>query len=75
VFLKDSIFEALSPTRHTTELARLLKKLFPNTTAVVLYTDGGPGHSCKHVSVRLGLLALFLELGVDTMVMMRTAPT
>ncbi len=75
MFLKDSIFEASSPTRHTAELARLLKKSFPNTTAVVLYTDGGPDHNCKHISVRLGLLALFLELDLDTMVVMRTAPT
>jgi hypothetical protein len=75
VFLKDSIFEASSPTRHTAELARLLKKMFPNTAAIVLYTDGGPDHNCKHISVRLGLLALFLELDLDTMVVMRTAPT
>ena len=73
MFLKDSIFEASSPTRHTAEFARLLKKLFPNTAAVVGYTNGGPGNNCKHVSVRLGLLALFLELDLDTMVVMRTA--
>ena len=75
VFLKDSIFEASSPTRHTTELSRLLKRIFPNTAAVVMYTDGGPGHNCKHMSVRLGLLALFLELDLDTMAVMRTALT
>jgi hypothetical protein len=75
VFLKDSIFEASSPTRHTTELAWLLKKMFPNTAAVVLYTDGGPDHTCKHILVRLGLLAMFLELDLDTMVVTRTAPT
>ena len=75
MFLKDSIFEASSPTRHTAELSRLLKRIFPNTAAVVMYTDGGPDHNCKHMSVRLGLLALFLELDLDTMVVMRTAPT
>ncbi len=31
--------------------------------------------NCKHTSVRLGILALFLELDLDTMVAMRTAPT
>ena len=75
MFLKDSIFEASSPTRHTAELSRLLKRIFPNTAAVVMYTDGGPDHNCKHMSVRLGLLALFLELDLDTIVVMRTAPT
>jgi hypothetical protein len=60
VFLKNSIFQASSPTRHTPELTRLLKKVFPNTAALVMYTDGGPDHNCKHTSVRLGLLAFFL---------------
>jgi hypothetical protein len=75
MFLKDSIFETSSPTRHTAEVTRLLKKVFPNTAAVVVYTDRGPDHNCKHTSVRLGLLALFLELNLDNMVVMRTAPT
>jgi len=68
VFLKDFISEASSPTRHTTELTRLLNKVFPNKTAVVMYTDERPGHNCKHASVRLGMLALFLELDLETVV-------
>ena len=40
-----------------------------------MYTDGGLDHNCKHTSVRLGLLALFLELDLDMMVVMRTALT
>jgi hypothetical protein len=28
IFLKDSIFEASSPTRHTNELGRLIKKMY-----------------------------------------------
>ena len=75
VFLKDSIFEASCPTRHTAELGRLMKEQYPDAVAVIMYTDGGPDHNCKHLSVRLGLLALFLELDLDTMVVMRTAPT
>ena len=75
VFLKDSIFQASSPTRHTAGLARLMKKMYPEAVPVIMYTDGGPDHNCKHMSVRLGLLALFLELDLDTMVVMRTAPT
>jgi len=40
-----------------------------------LFVDGGLEHNNKHVSVRIGLLALFLELDMDTMVVMRVAPT
>jgi len=75
MLLKDSIFEASSPTRHTAELTRLLNKVLTNTTAVVFYTDGGSDHNCKHISARLGMLALFWELYLDTMVIMRMAPT
>ena len=52
-----------------------MKEKYSYAIAVIMYTDGGPDHNCKHVSVRLGLLALFLELDLDTMVVMRTAPT
>jgi hypothetical protein len=75
IFFKDSIFEASSPTKHKVELGRLMKKIYPTAFAVILYTDGDHGHNCKHTSVRLGLLALFSELDLDTMVVMRTAPT
>jgi hypothetical protein len=49
--------------------------MYPNAVAMIIYTDGGPDHNNKHTSVRLGLLALFLDLDLDTMVVMRTAPT
>jgi hypothetical protein len=52
-----------------------MKDKYSDAVAVIMYTDGGPDHNCKHMSVRLGLLALFLELDLDTMVVMRTAPT
>ncbi len=75
VFLKDLIFQASSPTRRTIELGRLMYKMFPEAVAVIMYTDGGPDRNCKYMSMRLGLLALFLELDLDTMVVMRTTPT
>ncbi len=53
----------------------LIKDLYPYGAALILFTDGGPDHNNKHMSVRLGLLALFLELDLDTMAVMRTAPT
>jgi hypothetical protein len=75
IFLKDYIFEASSPSMHTVQHGRLMKKMYPTAIAGILYTDGGIGHNCKHTSVRLGLLALFFELDLDTMVVIRTAPT
>jgi len=74
VFLKDSIFEASSPTRHTTELEKLMKDVYPNVVALAIYTDEGPNHHCKHTSVRLGLLSLFMELDLDTMVVVTVMP-
>ena len=73
--LKDSIFEGSSPTRHTAELGMMMKKIFLNTVAPFAYTDGGPDHNKKHQSVRLGLVSLYMELHLDTMVVKRTAPT
>jgi ABC-type transporter Mla maintaining outer membrane lipid asymmetry permease subunit MlaE len=51
VFLKDSIFQASDPTRHTAELGRQLKTMYPNAVAIIIFTDGGPDHNCKHTSV------------------------
>ena len=49
--------------------------MYLNAVAMIIYTDGGPDHNNKLTSVWLGLLALFLDLDLDTMVVMRTAPT
>ncbi len=67
--------DSISPTRHPSKLASVIKKMCPNAVAMIIYTDGGPDHNNKHISVRLGLLALFLDLDLDAMVVMRTAPT
>jgi hypothetical protein len=75
VTLKDSIFQASSPLRHATELIPVLKiKDRDDVSALLMFTDGGPDHNCKHLSVQVGLLATFLLGGMDTMVVLRTAP-
>ena len=54
----------------------LIKSMYPSAAAMIVFTDSGPAdHNCKLTSVRLGLLALFIELDLDTMVVMRTTPT
>jgi hypothetical protein len=75
VYLKDSIFQASSPSRHTTELRMLIISMFPSATAMIVFTYGGPDYNCKYTSVRLGILALFLELDLDIVVVMRKSPT
>ena len=75
IYLKDSIFQASSPTRHNAELGMLIKKMYPFAAALIMFTYCGPDHNNKHTSVRLGLLSSFLELDLDTMVVMRTTPT
>ena len=72
IFLKYSIFQTSSPTRHTVEIGKLIKQIFPYAVAIILFTDDGQDHNCKHTSVRLGLLALFRELDLETVVVMRT---
>jgi hypothetical protein len=72
VYIKDSIFQASSPTRHTAELGMLITEICPSSNALILFIDGGPVHNNMHTLVRLGLLALFLELDLDTRVVIRT---
>jgi hypothetical protein len=73
--LKDSIFEVVSPTRHTSKLGMLMKKNFPNSVALFIYADGGPDHNYKYIiSVRLGLLSLIMEFVLGIMVVVRMAP-
>ncbi len=49
--------------------------MYPQAVGLILFTDGCPYHDNKHTSVRLDLLALFFELDLDTMVVMRILPT
>ncbi len=74
--LKDSVFQSSSPLRHMAELIHVMKKEYAqeDPVAMFMFTDGGPDHNCKHLSVQATLLALFLIGGMDTMVVIRTAP-
>ena len=46
----------------------------PSKPILLLYTDGGPDHNNTFASNQLALLALFLQLDLDMLVAMRTAP-
>ncbi len=74
VALKDSILQASSPLRHVVELIPLIKEKDGYLAALLLFTNGGSNHNCKHLKVQTALLALFFMGGMDTMVLLRTAP-
>ena len=54
------------------ELAAVLKKQYAreDIAALFMFTDGGPDHNCKHITVQAARLALFLLNGMDTMVVL-----
>ena len=74
VCLKDSIFQASTTERHAVELGQLLQK-YPASPVLFAHTDGGPDHNCKHLSVQMSWLGLFLRGGHDMLVVSRVAPT
>ena len=42
---------------------------------LLLYSDGGPDHRVTYMSVKLALIALFIELNLDVLISFRTAPS
>ena len=54
VLVKDAIFQASSPYRHTTEFVKLSKAHFSDDSLppiMMFYHDGGPDHRVKFYSV------------------------
>jgi len=40
-----------------------------------MYSDGGPDHRLTYNSVKLALISLFIELDLDMLIALRTAPS
>ena len=74
VGIKDSVFEASSTYRHTTELNNLLTTQNDSNPVLLLYTDGGPDHRVNFLSVQLSYIALFLTRDLDYLAAVRTPP-
>jgi hypothetical protein len=74
VSYKDSIFQASSPWRHATEIARMIQDKGEVPECLVLYSDGGPDHRVTYGSVKLSLIVLFKKLNLDMLIAGRTAP-
>ena len=80
VTIKDKIFQHSTPYRHAVELLKILRKYHSdndvdlNVPILCLMTDGGPDHRLTYETVKTSLLLLFLQLDLDSLVAIRTAP-
>lgn len=53
ISLKEAAFEPSSPMCHMVELESILSGQSDQLHVLLLYTDGGPNHRVKYVSVQL----------------------
>ena len=77
VTFKESVFQPSCSYRAILELIQLLRSEgFDNTATkhLYLFTDGGPEHWVCFESVTIPLIMLFKELGLESLVAIRTAP-
>ena len=74
VGLKENAFEPSNPVRHMTELNSILRSQQDTKPILLLYTDGGPDHRLTYISMKLSLIALFLERDLDYLCAMHTPP-
>ena len=80
VTTKDKVFKASGPCRHATEITKILREHYSdnnvdlNTPVLCLLTDGGPDHRVTFETVKLSLVQLFMQLDLDMLVAIRTAP-
>ena len=69
--MKENCFEASSALRHMCELGSYKEN---NKPILILYTDGGSDHRLTFMSVKLSLIAYFLEHDKDMLIAVRTPP-
>ena len=80
VTTKDKIFQPSSPYRHASELTKILREHYSDddidlkTPILCLMTDGGPDHRVTFETVKLSLVQLFIQLDLDMLIALRTAP-
>ena len=71
---KDAVLQPSSALRHATEVNSILVPKIGNKSILFVCSDGGPDHRLTFFSVQLSLIALFLNLNLDLLVVGRTAP-
>lgn len=60
VTLKDKVIQPSSPLRHAAEQCKVLSSDFPNSSVLLLVSDGGPDHRLTYYSVQISLLCVFI---------------
>ena len=73
VTLRDATFDGSNVFDHCAKLVDIIKKNGWKPTVLVLHTDGGPDHSLKRIAVKFALIAMFKELDLDHLVILRCA--
>ena len=68
------MFDPSNVFDHCAQLIDIIEKQHWEPTVLVLQTDGGPDHSLKQVAVEFALIAMFKELNLDHLVILRGAP-
>ena len=74
VTLKDKVLQPSSALRHAAEQSKILSSNFPDSSIVIIVSDGGPDHRLSFFSVKISLICLFIELDLDMLVAVRTCP-
>ena len=72
--LRDAVFDPSKVFDHTSQLIYSLKEEELNPFVLVLQTDGGPDHSIKFLTTKMALLALFIVMDLDHLLVLRGAP-
>ena len=70
--LKDSVLQPSSPFCHATEIKGLLQDHV--APLLMIYSDSGPDHRLIYHSVQLSLISVFVNLDLDILIAVRTAP-
>ena len=74
VTLRDATFDPSQVFDHCAQLIDCLRRKGLDPTVLVLQTDGGPDHSLKRAATKLACIAMFKELDIDHLVVLRGAP-
>ena len=76
VTLRDATFDPSHSQvfDHCAQLIDCLRRKGLNPTVLVLQTDGGPDHSLKRAATKLACIAMFKELDIDHLAVLRGAP-
>ena len=63
-----------SALRHAAEQCKILSSHSPDSSVLLLVSDGGPDHHLTYYSVQISLLCVLFQLDLDMLVAVRTCP-